>query len=70
MDDAGTLARWRTDKRFTVNELVLLTTPEKRARWADLDGACEAAREEIKRIRLESKTVTRATAKPRITPRA
>lgn len=57
MDDAGALARWRVDKRFSVAELGVMATGAERVEWNELDGAWEAAREEVKRLRLASKTV-------------
>lgn len=57
MDDEGTLARWRPDKRFSVAELGTLATPAEREEWNELDGAWEAAREEVKRLRNDTKAV-------------
>ncbi len=59
MDDAGTLARWRADKRFNVSDLGVLATPEEKTEWNELDGAAEAAREEVKRFRIASKFIAR-----------
>ena len=59
MDDAGTLARWRADKRFNVAELGVLASRAEKTEWNELDGAAEAAREEVKRLRLASKTVSK-----------
>lgn len=47
MDDAGTLARWRTDKRFVRTELEALATPDERARWLNLETAEAAAKAEL-----------------------
>ncbi len=68
MDDAGTLARWRSDKHFSADELGVLANREEKARWNELDGAWEAAREEVKRLRLVSKAVAKGDrdAKERI----
>lgn len=57
MDDEGTLARWRADKRFNVADLGVMATHPEKAEWNELDGAWEAAREEVKRLRDASKTV-------------
>lgn len=59
MDDAGTLARWRADKRFSIAELGVMATREEKAEWSELDGAAEAAREEVKRLRNASKTIAK-----------
>ena len=60
MDDAGTLARWRADKRFSAAELDVMASREERARWKELDGPWEAAREEVNRLRLASKKISRS----------
>ena len=59
MDDTGALARWRAEKRFSVSELGVLATRTEKAEWNELDGDWEAAREEVKRLRLASKTVAK-----------
>ena len=60
MDDAGTLTRWRADKRFSVSELGVLATRAEKTEWNDLDGAWEAAREKVQQLRLASKTVAKS----------
>ena len=62
MDDAGTIGRWRDDKRFTVSELGVLATPEERAEWNELDGRVEAAREKVRLHREASNGVDRSNA--------
>ena len=59
MDDAGTLGRWRADKQFSVAELGVLAHREEKDEWNELDGAWEAAREEVRRLRTESKSIAR-----------
>ena len=59
MDDDGTLARWRSGKRFNVAELGVMATRAEEAEWNELDGAWEAARDEVKRLRDASKTVAK-----------
>jgi len=54
-----TLARWRGDKRFSVSELGVLASRAEKTEWNELDGAWEAAREEVKRLRIASKTVAK-----------
>ncbi len=56
MDDPGTLARWRADKRFNLTELIELATPEERMRFTELESARDAARDEIQRLRGLAKT--------------
>ncbi|MGV2336242.1 MAG UNVERIFIED_CONTAM: hypothetical protein LVR18_19775 [Planctomycetaceae bacterium] len=65
MDDAGTLARWRTDKRFSDAELSVMASPEERERWKELAGTWEAAREDVKRLRLASKKISRSDREPK-----
>lgn len=60
MDDDGALARWRQDKRFSVSELALLATQAEREQWNDLDGAWEAALQQVTQLRLASKTLAKA----------
>ncbi len=57
MDDTGALARWRKDKRFNIAELGVMATSGEKAQWNELDGAFEAAKEEVKRLRSSSKTI-------------
>ncbi len=59
MDDEGTLSRWRSDKRFNVSELGVMATRAEKAEWKELDGAWEAAREKVRSLRDESKTVAK-----------
>ena len=59
MDDEGTLARWRSDKRFNVADLGEMATRAEKAEWNELDGAREAARGEVKRLRDASKAVAK-----------
>jgi len=59
MDDEGTLARWRSDKRFNAAELSSMATRSEMEEWNELEGAWEAAREEVKRLRKASKTVAK-----------
>ena len=59
MDDEGTLARWRPDKRFNIAELGVMATIAEKAEWNELDGAWEAAREEVKHLRDASKSVAK-----------
>lgn len=68
MDDAGTIARWRPDKRFKDAELVLMATREEQGKWNELKDAVEAGREELKELRKASKTITKGDreAKERI----
>ena len=57
MDDKGTLVRWRSERRFNVAELGVMATRPEKAGWKELDGAWEAARDEVKRLRDASKAV-------------
>ena len=59
MDDAGTLARWRTDKRFNLKELGALAEPAEKVQWQALEGAWESAQEELKRQRAASKGISK-----------
>ena len=59
MDDPGALARWRADKLFSVSELDVLATRAEKVEWNELDGAWEAACEEVKRLRNASKSVAK-----------
>jgi len=59
MDDEGTLARWRTDKRFSVSELGVLATAAERRDWNELDGRLEEAKEEVKTLRGASRQIPR-----------
>ena len=59
MDDEGTIVRWRSDKRFNAAELSAMATRSEKEEWNELDGALEAAREEVKRLREASKTVAK-----------
>lgn len=65
MDDEGTLARWRKDKRFNVAELGVMATTGEKAQWNELDGTFEAAKEEVKRLRNETKSLPKGEAKDR-----
>lgn len=56
MDDAGTLARWREDKRFKCDELQKFATTEERDRWSQLEATLSDARELVKKIRIISKS--------------
>jgi putative DNA methylase len=68
MDDEGALARWRNDKRFNVAELGVMASRAERSEWNELDGAWEAAREEVKRLRDASRSVAKGdkTAKEKV----
>ena len=59
MDDEGALVRWRADKRFSVSELGVLATQDEKTEWNELDGAWEAARQEVQRLRTSSKAVAK-----------
>ena len=59
MDDKGTLVRWRSERRFNVAELGVMATRPEKAGWKELDGAWEAARDEVKRLRDASKAVAK-----------
>jgi adenine-specific DNA methylase len=59
MDDEGAIARWRTDKRFSVAELGVMATRAEQTEWNELDGAWEAARQGVKRLREASKTIAK-----------
>jgi len=59
MDDAGTLARWRPDKRFSVAELGKLAGRDERNEWNEFDIALETAREEVTRLRNASKIIAK-----------
>jgi len=70
MDDAGTLARWRRDKKFSVTELGLLTTKVERQCWNELDLLVEEAKREVERLRLASKELVGASEKEKTSARA
>jgi putative DNA methylase len=57
MDEAGLLRRWT--KPYTVAELGVLATPAERREWNKLDGAVEEAREQVKSLRLTTKSMAR-----------
>jgi len=70
MDDAGTLARWRRDKKFSVTELGLLATKAERQCWNELDLLVEEAKREVERLRLASKELVGASEKEKTSARA
>ena len=70
MDDEGALVRWRADKRFSVSELGVLATQDEKTEWNELDGAWEAARQEVQRLRLASKTVAKGDREAKENARA
>jgi putative DNA methylase len=57
MDNEGLLRRWT--KRYTVAELGVLATPAEMRQWNELDGAVEAARDHVKKLRLATKYLAR-----------
>lgn len=62
MDDDGAFQRWKRADRFSTAELGVLTTHAERERWNELDGELERLKEEVKQLRLRSKSVARGDA--------
>ena len=60
MDDAGTLARWRQDKRFADPDLVALAAKDEKAQWDDLQRPWEESCGQLGQLRLELRTVSKA----------
>lgn len=59
MDDDGTLARWRDDKRFRLAELETLTTPLERTRLNELRSIVEETQEKVSELRKASKAIAK-----------
>jgi putative DNA methylase len=59
MDDAGTLSRWREDKRFSDAELRSLAIIDECKSWDELDQKYQQARDNVKMLRAASKHVAR-----------
>ena len=70
MDDAGTLGRWRKDKKFSITELGLLATKIERQCWNELDLGVEEAKREVERLRLASKDLVGASEEEKTAARA
>ncbi|MCB1859930.1 MAG: DUF1156 domain-containing protein [Gammaproteobacteria bacterium] len=62
MDDDGAIGRWRSDKRFRIDELQALATPDELDRWNLLDRRVEEAREKVRGLREASKEIERGDA--------